>query len=129
MQHVVKPVVFPAALNGEQVGRTGNTGRDPREQPKHTFSAWNTFRVNEDFGFGLGVIYQDESFVTNDNAVQIPSYVRVDASAYYNFANNWRLQAKIENLLDREYFPNGHNADNITVGEDINATFTLSKSF
>ncbi len=112
-------------LDGEQV----NSSLDPREQPEHTFSIWNSFTVSEKFGFGLGLIYQDSSFSDNGNTVTLPSYVRVDASAYYNFENDLRLQLKVENLFDKEYFPNSHRANNITVGAPLNATVSVSKKF
>ncbi len=112
-------------LDGEQI----NLGGTPREQPTHTFSIWNSFKVSEKFGFGLGMIYVDESFADNGNSVTLPSYVRVDTSAYYNFSESFRVQLNIENLLDKEYFPNSHTANNITVGAPINATLKFSKSF
>ncbi len=112
-------------LNGEQDG----TNLRPREQPRSSVSIWNNFKVNEDFGFGLGMIYQSSSFADNGNNATLPSYVRFDASAYYEISEDLRLQVNIENLLDRDYFPTAHIADNITVGAPINATFTVSKKF
>ena len=112
-------------------------GLSPREIPENTASVWNSFTINPKFGLGLGAIYQDESFTTNpseddgvlNDRVVIPSYVRVDASGYYNISDKLTVQLNIENLLDKEYFPNAHTANNITVGAPINATFSLSGKF
>jgi len=116
-------------LDGEQIDRSGDTGLSPREQPEHTFSVWNSFVITDKFGLGLGLIYQDDSFSDNANSVTLPGYVRVDAAAYYNFSDTLRFQINVENVLDEEYFPSSHTANNITVGAPINATFKITKTF
>ena len=104
-------------------------GRRLRELPRHAFSLWNNYQVNEELSVGLGVIYQDESFVDNANNITLPSYVRVDLAARYDFSENFGVQLNVENLLDRNYFPNSHNNDNIGVGAPINARLTFSARF
>jgi len=111
-------------------------GSTPREIPENTFSIWNNVEVNSKFGFGLGATFQDESFTSNSNIntpdserVTLPSYTRVDASAYYNVSEKLRLQLNVENLTDTEYFPTSHTDDNITVGAPINASFSLIGRF
>ena len=123
-------------LDGEfDSGDPEEDGRSPREIPENTASVWNTFDFSPKFGLGLGAIYQDESFTENPDErpdserVILPSYVRVDASAFYNVSDNLKLQLNVENLLDKEYFPNAHTDNNITVGAPINATFSLSGKF
>ena len=111
-------------------------GSTPREIPENTFSIWNTFQVNAKIGLGLGVTYQDESFTSNANAatadsdrVTLPSYTRVDASAYYAVSEKLRIQLNVENLTDTEYFPSSHTDNNITVGAPINALLSLVGKF
>ena len=117
-------------------GITDNGAELPRELPENTFSAWASYDVNQDFGFGLGLTYQDESFATdfdigNDESTHptLPSYTKVDASAYYNISEAFRLQLNIENLTDELYFPNSHTANNVTVGESVNARLSLTGRF
>ena len=100
-----------------------------RELPENTFNLWTTYDVTPQFGLGIGLTYQDESFANNDNQVTLPSFTRVDATAYYNVSDNLRLQVNVENLTDTEYFPNSHTNNNITVGAPINAKFTVSGRF
>ncbi len=116
-------------LDGEQVDRTGPTGLRPRELPENMFSLWNNYQATDRLGLGLGLIYQDESFINNSNTAVLPSYVRLDAAAYYDVSDNLRLQVNLENLTDELYFPNSHATHQATVGEPINARFTVSGRF
>ena len=116
-------------LDGEQVDENGPTGLTPRELPETALSLWNTFQVSRDFGLGLGLTYQDESFVNNGNSATLPSYTRIDASAYYDVSEKLRVQLNIENLTDELYFPNSHSTHQLTVGESINALFTVTGDF
>lgn len=105
-------------------------GVELRELPENTLSVWTTYQVNDLFGFGLGATYQDESYIlTAENSPVLPSYTRVDASAYYDLSNKMRLQLNIENLTDTLYFPNAHSRHQATVGAPINARLSLVGSF
>ena len=90
-------------LDGEQVNRSGPTGLRPRELPENMFSLYNNFRVTDRFGLGLGLSYQDESFINNGNSATLPSYTRIDAAAYYDVSDRLRIQLNIENMSDRLY--------------------------
>jgi len=118
-------------LDGED-----SNGFKPREIPKHMFSIWNRYQLTEKLGIGLGAIYQDESYISNidpdnvpDVRAELPSFVRVDAAAYYQLTENMRLQVNIENLLDELYFPSAHSTHQATVGAPLNATFSISGRF
>lgn len=118
-----------SSLDGEVVDRTGGTGLTPRELPENTFSIWNTYQVSDVFGIGFGATYQDESFIDNGNSRTLPSYTRVDASAYYDMSDTMRVQLHIENLTNELYFPNAHSSHQATVGAPLNAMLTLVGSF
>ncbi len=117
-------------------GVTDNGAELPRELPENTFSAWANYDVNQYFGFGLGVTYQDESFTSDfdigdDRSIEptLPSYTRIDAAAYYNISDKVRLQLNVENLTDELYYPNSHTDFNVTVGQSINARLSLLAKF
>ncbi|BDS08302.1 ligand-gated channel protein [Oceaniferula spumae] len=116
-------------LDGEQVDQDGDTGLRPRELPRHTFSVWNNYQVTDKFGLGLGVIYQDESFIDNGNNAELPSYVRVDAAAYYDISENFRVQLNVENVFDTDYYPNAHSTHQVTVGAPIHARLGFTGRF
>ncbi|MEM8962366.1 MAG: TonB-dependent siderophore receptor, partial [Acidobacteriota bacterium] len=50
-------------LDGEQADGV----RRPRELPENMFSLWNTYQVTGRLTLGLGLTYQDESFINNSN--------------------------------------------------------------
>jgi len=116
-------------LDGEQIDEFGNPDGTPRELPENTFSLWNKFQVNNAFGLGIGATFQDESFINNSNSAVLPSYTRVDASAYYNVSDSLSVQLNIENLTDELYFPNSHSTHQATVGAPINALLTITGKF
>ena len=112
-------------LDGEQVNRSGNTGLRPRELPENMFSLWTTYQVTSKFGLGIGVSYQDESFINNSNSATLPSYTRIDAAVFYEVSEDLMIQLHVENLSDRVYFPNAHSTHQATVGEEVNARLSL----
>ncbi|MEO1150784.1 MAG: TonB-dependent siderophore receptor [Pseudomonadota bacterium] len=116
-------------LDGNQVDSLGVEGNRLRELPEHSFSLWNRYQVTSRFGLGAGLTFQDDSFAGNNNTTVLPSFVRVDAAAYYEINDSLRLQVNLENLTDTAYFPNAHTNDNITVGAPLNARFTISGQF
>lgn len=116
-------------LDGEQVNRTGNTGLRPRELPENTLSLWNVYQVSDALGLGLGLTYQDETFINNSNTAILPAYTRVDAAAFYDMSERFRLQLNIENLTDELYFPNAHSTHQASVGAPLNARVTLRGRF
>ena len=81
--------------------------------PKHQISIWNRFRLTEQFGIGLGAIYQDEQFASVSNTVELPDYWRVDAAAYWNVNERLSVQVNVENLFDETYYPSAHGNNNI----------------
>ncbi|MFT7246201.1 MAG: catecholate siderophore receptor [Candidatus Azotimanducaceae bacterium] len=109
----------------ERTDGTGNDGNRTRQTPDHMFSIWNSFDVNEKIKFGLGATYQDGFFVSEDNSVEVPDYVRVDAAAYYQMNADLRLQLNVENLLGETYFPDAHSNNNISTGAPLNARFSV----
>ena len=116
-------------LDGEQMDRAGSTGLRPRELPENMFSIWNFVQLTPKLGAGLGLTYQDESFINNSNTASLPSYTRVDAALYYEWSDKLRVQLNVENLGDTEYFPSSHSTHQATVGAPFNARVALTMDF
>ena len=116
-------------LDGEQVDRLGPTGLRPRELPENMFSIWNQITLTDRTGIGLGLTHQDESFINNGNTAVLPAYTRIDAAAFSDVSDNFRLQVNVENLTDTLYFPNSHATHQATVGAPFNARFAVTGRF
>lgn len=104
-------------------------GNRPRELPRHMFSIWNRIQVTERFGFGLGLVYKDKTFITEDNDTVLPSFTRIDAAVYYAFSSDFRLQVNAENLTDTIYYPHAHGDHQVSVGAPVNVRVSLMKTF
>ena len=84
--------------------------------PRHTFSLWQNYRVLPRLNMGLGVIHQADMYAGIDNTVRVPEFTRADLAAFYTLTEMVRLQANVENLLDRTYYSTAHSNNNIMPG-------------
>lgn len=116
-------------LDGEQMGRTGSKGLRPRELPENMFSVWNFVQFTPKLGAGLGLTYQDESFINNSNTARLPSYTRFDAALYYQWSDDLRVQLNFENVGDTVYFPSSHSTHQASVGAPFNARLAITMDF
>jgi catecholate siderophore receptor len=100
--------------------------------PKHQFALWNRYDFNRVVGAGVGIIYQSSSFAairTVANTTRLPGFTRVDAALFMRASDRLEFQLNVENLLDKAYFSDAHNNNNITPGPPINARFTARLKF
>ena len=84
--------------------------------PHNTFSIWNKYQLLNKLGLGVGVVNRSDIFAAIDNAVVMPGYTKLDAAIYVPFAEKWKLQAHIENVLNRKYYLNADGNNNISPG-------------
>jgi outer membrane receptor protein involved in Fe transport len=84
--------------------------------PEHAASLWTRYDPVEQFGVGLGVIYQGKRFASTDNLVSMDAYTRVDGALYYNLTQEVALQLNVENILGERYFLYANSNTNITPG-------------
>ncbi|TGY88914.1 TonB-dependent siderophore receptor [Marinicauda algicola] len=115
-------------LDGEVEGGAFD-GNETRQTPEHMISVWNQYQASDRLSLALGLTHQDAFFVLEDNAVEVPSFTRIDAAAYYDVTDRTRLQLNVENLFDADYFPDAHSNDNISTGAPRNARVTLRHRF
>ena len=100
--------------------------------PKHTFSLWNKYEMNETWSAALGIVSRSNMFAatpTTSTAVKLPGYARLDAAIYANINKQTKLQLNIENLLDKTYYQSAHNNNNIMYGYPLTARATLTYTF
>lgn len=104
-------------------------GNETSQTPRHTFSLWNRYDLSDRYGVALGFVSRSRMFAQDDNTVTLPGYGRVDAAAFFNASKNLQLQLNIENLLNRDYYVNAHNNNNIMPGSPIAARLSATYKF
>jgi catecholate siderophore receptor len=92
------------------------TGARVAQVPHHTFSLWNHYQMHPKLGAGLGIIHRSNMFAAIDNTVTLPGYTKLDGAIYYFLSERWRLQANLENVLNRKYYINADGNNNISPG-------------
>ncbi len=97
--------------------------------PEHTFSLWNRYDLDSQWAAGLGLSYRDSIYASVNNLVSLPAYTRVDVALFYKLNKNYKLQANVENLLNKAYYASAHSNDNITPGSPRAVRVTLHASF
>ena len=108
----------------------GTNGVRLKEAPENMFSIWNNYSVSDRLDLNLGVIYQDESKITDGaTSAILPDYVRVDVGANYSLTENTIVGLNIENLTDELYFPHAHSTHQASVGAPINAMLSITSRF
>ena len=110
-------------------GKT-SSGGEPREIPDNTLTLWATYQVNDQLGWGLGVMKVGESNISNNKpSLVLPSYTRVDFSVNYDVSDDLTIRLHAENLTDELYFPHSHSTHQASVGEPMNVRLSLTRRF
>jgi catecholate siderophore receptor len=97
--------------------------------PRHTLSLWNHYQVLPRLGAALGVIYRTDMFAAIDDTVTLPGFTRVDLAAYYAITRDVRVQANLENALDRKYWLNADSNTNLSPGFPRTLRVALTAGF
>ena len=97
--------------------------------PRDTFTLWNKYQVLSRLGLGLGVVHRSDVFAAIDNKVVLPGYTKVDAAMFVRLAEKWRLQAHLDNLLNRRYYLNADGNNNISPGAPRSVKVSLTAAF
>ncbi|HKQ04817.1 MAG TPA: TonB-dependent siderophore receptor [Blastocatellia bacterium] len=91
-------------------------GAQVAQVPHQTFSLWNNYQILARLSAGLGLIRRSDMFAAVDNKVTLPGYTRADAAVFFRLTEKLRLQANVENLLDKRYYLNADSNTNISPG-------------
>jgi len=133
--------VTEASTKGFEITATGNiteswfisaganvvNGTVPAEVAENSYSVWNLFKVSDQFSLGLGYISKGDT--VGKGSTNLPSYNRLDVSAYYTVNEYMRIQLNVENATDELYFPHSYGSGQVTVGAPVHATLRLSGRF
>ena len=102
------------------------------QAPKHQFALWYRDDFNDSVGAGLGVVRKSRQFAatrTSATATRLLALTCINAALFFTANERLELQVNVENLLDKAYFSDSHNNNNITPGAPINARFTARMKF
>jgi catecholate siderophore receptor len=107
-----------ANQNGFIVSATtaARAGAQVAQVPHHTFSLWNNYQILPKLSAALGIIHRSNMYAAVDNTVILPGYTRADVAVYYSLNERWRIQANVQNVLDRKYYLNADGNNNISPG-------------
>ncbi|MFN2492629.1 MAG: TonB-dependent siderophore receptor [Pyrinomonadaceae bacterium] len=97
--------------------------------PHNNLSLWNHYQILPKLGAGLGITHRSKMYAAVDNTVTLPGYTKVDGALYYSFSERWRLQANLENVLNRKYYVNADGNNNISPGRPRGVRVGLLASF
>ena len=97
--------------------------------PRDMFTLWNKYQVTSHFGLGLGVARRSDVFAAIDNKVVLPGYTKIDTAVYVRLTERWKLQAHLDNLLNRKYYLNADGNNNISPGAPRSAKVSLAAVF
>jgi catecholate siderophore receptor len=123
-----------AEILSQQITSSGKVlkGSDVSQTPKHSFSLWNRYDFNPEWGVGLGVIARSSMYAstpTETASTLLAGYARVDAAVFWQPEKNTQVRLNIENLTNRDYAISAHNNNNIMPGSPINARLSLIYQF
>ena len=118
--------------NGGAGAAAGLTDGQPfPNTPKHGFSLWTTYEVLPALKIGVGANYLSKVMGSTNPATPkyIPSYWRFDASATYEFNDDFSLQLNVQNLTDEVYFTQAYPTHYATIAPGRSAVLTLNAKF
>lgn len=85
----------------------GVEGKRPYSTPANMLNGWASYTflhgTLKGFGFGAGGNYASDSFFDDSNTLIVPSYLVVDASAFYD-RRSYRIALKGDNLGNEHYW-------------------------
>jgi len=106
-----------ATVNHARITQSNNykVGNRPANIPKHAAGLWSNYELGQGFTIGAGAFYVGDRFAVEDNAVRLPSYVRLDAMLGYK-GRNWEAGLNLNNLADKVYYESANNNFQIQPG-------------
>lgn len=101
--------------------------------PRNSASLWTTYELQNGglrgLGFGFGFNFVGDRFGDLSNTYEIPSYVRTDASIFYN-QDRWQAAINFRNLFNIKYFTGSDESRlGVYVGEPFTVIGSLSIVF
>lgn len=100
------PFVSFSPVNPLGPNRQVNAGDDISGQPKHQFKVHANWQLNTELNVGAEFLYASSSYYRGDEANEnkkIPEYSIANIYVSYQFNEQLRFSAKVDNLFDHHY--------------------------
>ena len=81
----------------------GTQGKVPANVPRNNATLWTTYKPWHAWEAGTGLVYVGSRYVTANNAVEVPGYVRWDATFAFH-QKQYDVRLNLQNLTDRRYY-------------------------
>lgn len=120
--------------NIDTFGKLSYAGERIPNHPKHQFYAWGYYTVDKgtfkNLSLGLGTNYSSKMItsVYEKYSIDMPSYWVTDAAIGYKF-QNVSLNLKINNIFNKEYYPNSTGYFQLIPGEERNVLLSVGIKF
>lgn len=113
-------------LNLARITQSNNfaVGNRPANIPKQSANVWTSYDLGHGLTIGGGAFYVGDRFAVEDNAVRLPSYVRLDAMLGYK-SQAWEVGLNLHNLANRVYYESANNNNQIQPGTPRSAMLYL----
>jgi catecholate siderophore receptor len=96
--------------------------------PRHQATLWTVYDFTSRWGAGLGLVGQSRVYTSFTNLVQLPSFTRADALAYYR-VGRYRIALNADNLFNATYYPTANGDNNISPGAPRSLQLSLRAIF
>lgn len=106
--------------------------------PKHSFTAWTTFDIADQFQIGGGAIYNSRQYggfayvsAADSRVIErsVPGYWRFDATAAVDITDNVALRVNVQNLTNKRYYDRVYPTHYVAIAAGRSAFATLSLKY
>lgn len=108
------------------------TGNRLSNVPENAFSLWTSYEIQsgglQGLGVGLGLFFVGERPIDLENSVELPSYLRTDASIFYK-RDQFRAALNFRNIFNVDYFETAFNTLRVYPGAPFTVQGTVLWEF
>jgi catecholate siderophore receptor len=123
----------PTAANPAPVANSVRVeGKELVNTPDLTANIWATCAIGWHLTVGVGAFYVGERWADTVNTVELPDYIRFDASLAWGrrlSGVEWSAQLNVFNLTDETYYDGFGSANRIAPGAPLSGQLTIGARF
>lgn len=121
--------ILDARFDEFQSGAISFKGKTPPNVPEATANLWLRYAVTDRLQTRAGLRYVGRTYSDNANNFRVPAYSVVDAGLSYAVTDNIALNARIYNLVDKDYATTTYNDEQWLLGRPRSVDVSISARF